>query len=217
MVGTGRLPVRRDRRRGDVGADARLVLPPPDGRGLLSVAPSGRRLVGPGPTAGPVESPPAPPPAPPPTLPTTARKVLRFGVVSAVAVSATQLTLYLGYSTLGLPAAVANVVAVCVGAVPAYLLSRRWVWAKRTPHSVAAEIVPFWAYNLAGLAASTVVVAVVAARDDAAVAVHVANLTTFAALWLGKFALLDRVLFAQPAGPPIGPPIGPPTGPPDAG
>lgn len=109
----------------------------------------------------------------------------------------TQLTLYLGFSVVGLPAAVANLVAVCVAAWPAYLLNRRWVWLKRATHSLTREVVPFWAYNFAGLASSTLLVALADRYlDGSALAVQAANLMAFGGLWLGKFLLLDRVLFA---------------------
>ncbi len=98
---------------------------------------------------------------------------------------------------LGITAALSNVLAVCIAAWPAYLLNRRWVWVKRTTHSLTREIAPFWAYNLVGLALSTVLVALVARYwSDDSPAVHAANLTAFGVLWLGKFILLDRVLFA---------------------
>lgn len=137
-------------------------------------------------------------------------------VVSAVAVPTTQGVLWLAHSALGLHAVAANVIAVATGAVPAYFLSRAWVWQKRGGHSMRAEVVPFWAYNFVGLVLSSLVVGLVAARFGADAAdsaasvsqgwtvdwpVHVANIGSFGLLWVGKFLLLDRVLFAERARP----------------
>ncbi len=140
-------------------------------------------------------------------------------VVSAVAVPVTQAVLWLAHSALGLHAVVANVIAVATGAVPAYFLSRAWVWRRRGNHSLRAEVVPFWAYNFVGLVLSSLVVGLVAARFGADVAseaaaggaadgpvswtvdwpVHAANIGSFGLLWVGKFVLLDRVLFVERA------------------
>ncbi|WP_419921875.1 GtrA family protein [Candidatus Poriferisodalis sp.] len=120
-----------------------------------------------------------------------------FGAVSLGTVVFTQGVLFVAYGVLGWPGVVANVVAVCVAALPAYLANRRWVWRRADRHSVSREILPFWAYSLAGLAASTVLVAFADRAWDAPVAVMAANLAGFGALWIGKFLLLDRVLFAR--------------------
>ena len=71
----------------------------------------------------------------------------------------TQSVLIVAYSVLDWPAVVANVTAVCVAAGPAYYANRRWVWSRTDRHSVTREILPFWAYSLAGLGISSLLVA----------------------------------------------------------
>ena len=115
--------------------------------------------------------------------------------MSVLSVSVTQLVLFLSNSVLDIGAVLSNILAVCIAAWPAYLLNRYWVWVKRTAHSLTREIVPFWTYNLVGLAASTLLVALADRYWDGAQAVHAANLVAFGALWFGKFVFLDRVLF----------------------
>jgi hypothetical protein len=62
-------------------------------------------------------------------------------------------------------------------------------------------VLPFWALSLTGLAVSTVAVARVSSTTSAwsassrALALPVANLSVFAALWVVQFAVLDRVIF----------------------
>jgi putative flippase GtrA len=115
--------------------------------------------------------------------------------VSAFGVVLTQSLLWILNSRLGWAGWVANVTAVGLAAVPAYLLNRAWVWAKEGPHSVAREIVPFWSYTFCGLALSTLLVAIADEKWGTALAVQLANLAGFGVLWAGKFVLLDRVLF----------------------
>ena len=115
-------------------------------------------------------------------------------VLSAVVL----VTLALG---LGVTAGVANVVAVCCGIVPSYVANRRWVWNRPGHGSLAREVLPFWALSLTGLAVSTVAVARVASltstwpASSRAVALPVANLSVFVALWVVQFVVLDRVIF----------------------
>ncbi|HEY5172951.1 MAG TPA: GtrA family protein [Acidimicrobiia bacterium] len=101
----------------------------------------------------------------------------------------------------GMSAGTANVIAVCCGIGPSYLANRHWVWGRSGRGNLAREVLPFWALSLAGMVASTVAVSVVASvaarwsTSARAVALPLANLSAFAALWLAQFALLDRVLF----------------------
>jgi putative flippase GtrA len=104
---------------------------------------------------------------------------------------------------LGVSAGIANVVAVCCGIVPSYVANRRWVWKREGRGSLTREVLPFWVLSLTGLAVSTIAVARVAALTSTwtssarAVALPLANLSVFAALWVVQFFLLDRVIFRQ--------------------
>ncbi|MEC7829146.1 MAG: GtrA family protein [Actinomycetota bacterium] len=124
-------------------------------------------------------------------------KLLRYSGVSAVAVVVTQTCLWFGLVVAKWPAVVANVVAVSLGAIPAYLLNRSWVWGRKDSHSVRDEILPFWLYNLAGLAISSTLVTLADLWWASTALVMSANLTAFAVLWLGKFFVLEKVLFKR--------------------
>jgi len=125
-------------------------------------------------------------------------RLVGYSTVSAGTVVVTQSVLVVAYAVLDWPAVVANVVAVCVAAGPGYYANRRWVWARTDRHSLTGEILPFWAYSLAGLGISTVLVGLAEMWWQSTVAVSAANLIGFGVLWAGKFILLDRVLFARP-------------------
>jgi uncharacterized oligopeptide transporter (OPT) family protein len=45
----------------------------------------------------------------------------------------------------------ANIVGVCISAVPAYYMSRAWVWGKRGKSELKREVLPFWIFVLIGL------------------------------------------------------------------
>jgi putative flippase GtrA len=101
----------------------------------------------------------------------------------------------------GVPAGPANVIAVCCGIAPSYFANRHWVWGRSGRSDLAREMAPFWALSLAGLVASTIAVSLVSSAvahwsaSARALALPVANLSVFGALWLVQFALLDKVLF----------------------
>lgn len=141
-------------------------------------------------------------------------RLVGYSTVSAGTVAVTQSVLVVAYAVLEWPAVVANVVAVCVAAGPAYYANRRWVWSRTDRHSLTGEILPFWAYSLAGLGISSLLVAFADRWWQSAVAVSAANLIGFGVLWAGKFILLDRVLFARPEEPSrCGPDVRPAAGP----
>jgi putative flippase GtrA len=102
---------------------------------------------------------------------------------------------------LGVPAGLANVIAVLCGIGPSYLGNRRWVWKRDGRGDLAGEVVPFWVLSIAGLLISTLAVARVGALSHAwpatarAIALPLANLAVFGALWCVQFVVLDRVIF----------------------
>ncbi|HEU4894799.1 MAG TPA: GtrA family protein [Acidimicrobiia bacterium] len=123
-------------------------------------------------------------------------KLVRFGAVSAFNVILGQILLLTTQVALDWPAVAANVFAVTVGAVPAYMLSRYWVWEKRGRNRIMREVIPFWTLTLIGFAVSTAAVWYVDTRWDVGpLVVNITNLAAFGLLWVAKFAILDRVLF----------------------
>jgi putative flippase GtrA len=136
-------------------------------------------------------------------LPRRIAQLVRYGAVSVVATATSLTVLGVLVASGALPAALANVVATAVGTVPSFELNRRWVWRRTGARAVLAEVVPFTVLSFLGLALSTIAVAVVASWATAAgltsttrtVAVELANLSAFGALWLAQFVVLDRWLF----------------------
>ena len=90
-----------------------------------------------------------------------------------------------------------------ISAVPAYLLSRHWVWGQRGPNSFKAEVLPFWSMALLGLTLSTVAVAIVDNHYDGALPVQLASVGAFFLVWILKFFVLDRFMWRQSPDVPI--------------
>ncbi len=123
------------------------------------------------------------------------RKLIRYGTVSAVGVVITQLTLSVLYKALHVDATAANITAVAVSTVPCFLLSKRWVWGRSGRSHLMKEVVPFWGFALAGLVLSTVFVHWVKQHTASLVWINGASLSGFGLLWVGRFVVLDRLIW----------------------
>jgi len=126
-------------------------------------------------------------------------KLFRYCGVSACNVVFGQGLLALFYSGFGWRAWVANLLAVCISAGPAYWMSRHWVWSQTGAHSVRSEIAPFWGMALLGLAISTVTTSVADHRWHSGAAVQLASIAAFGLVWVFKFFVLEHVLWKQPS------------------
>lgn len=123
-------------------------------------------------------------------------KLIRFGAVSAFNVILGQAILYGAQVVMGLEPVWANVFAVSIGTVPAYLLSRYWVWEKRGKNHFWREVVPFWVLTLIGFLLSTAAVWLVDTNfDPDPWVINLTSLAAFGVVWVVKFVVLDRVLF----------------------
>jgi putative flippase GtrA len=124
------------------------------------------------------------------------RQAGRYLVVSVWNTAVHQLTLLVAYSGLGWSGGRSNVAAACVAAVPAYFLTRAWVWKRSGRHSLGREVLPFWLLALAGLVVSTALAQLADALFGRQLLVNLGSLTGYGLVWIGKYVLLDRVLFA---------------------
>ena len=135
-----------------------------------------------------------------------AQKMIRYTMVSALCVVIAQVVLFGLQVGASMNEGLANVVAFAVSTIPSYELNRRWAWGRTGKGHLWKEVVPFWVLSFVGFALSEA--AVVAAGAWArhhrfshvgrSTLVNAAALTALGVLWLGKFALFNRLLFSSP-------------------
>lgn len=133
------------------------------------------------------------------------RRQFRYSLTSAVGVVITQLLLLLFLHVLDMKPVVSNLTAVVITSIPAFLLSKYWVWAKGGKAHVRREVIPFWAFSVAGWALSTLAVVWIVhltkvpgnphLKDGNKWAVQGANILGFGVLWVAKYLFLDKVMF----------------------
>lgn len=141
----------------------------------------------------------------------TGRKLVRYGMASAVNVVVAEAVLAFAFGLLHWSARRAAVLAAVVAAFPAFWLARRWVWGRTGRSHLMKEVVPFWALALIGLALTTWVAGI---AEDAGADVTDSRLGQTIILmasvlgvsllfWAVRFVLLNGILFAdrEPASP----------------
>lgn len=87
----------------------------------------------------------------------------------------------------------ANVFAAVIAALPAYLMSRYWVWRVDGRPSLRTEVIPFWTIALLGLLASTATAAAADALFDRPIMISVGSMVGYFVVWVLKFVILDRL------------------------
>jgi putative flippase GtrA len=125
----------------------------------------------------------------------TVVKLLKYSSASAVGVVVGQSVLFLFYGVLGWGAISANLMSVTIGAAPNYLINRHWTWHQTGKNRLWGEVVPFWVMSVLGMILSLFAVAYAEDRWDTPLAVGLAQIVGFGVLWLGKFLILDRVMW----------------------
>ncbi len=134
-------------------------------------------------------------------------RMARCAAVSIVAAVVSEVVFLASYGPLGAGPRLASVLAFLAGAVPNYVLNRRWVWRASGQVRIGRELAPYLAVSLGtGLLAIALTSAADAAvRHSAlpptarALAVGAAYLATYGVMFVVKFALFDRVVFASAA------------------
>jgi putative flippase GtrA len=125
------------------------------------------------------------------------RHGLKYSAVSVINVAVGQSLLVLFHAVLHIGATTSNVLAVCISAVPAYFLSRAWVWGKRGKNHWMKEVVPFWGFALTGLVLSSITVTIATQFFDSKLVPNFANMAAFGILWVVKFFVLDSYMFGK--------------------
>jgi putative flippase GtrA len=125
----------------------------------------------------------------------TVVKLARYSAASVAGVSVGVPVLAIAYGVLGWNELVANLVSVTLGAIPNYLINRYWTWHQTGRNRLWGEVIPFWVMSVLGMILSLFAVAYADHRWGTTLAVVLAQLSGFAAVWLAKFLVLDRIMW----------------------
>lgn len=123
-------------------------------------------------------------------------KFLRYSGVSAVNVLLGLITFNLCRALFDMSWVMANVVSVLIGAIPAYFMSRAWVWKVDGRISMSTEVLPFWGINFVGFVASSLTVAAVDVWTQNPLVVNFFRMFAWGVVWLFKYFVLDKYLFS---------------------
>lgn len=131
------------------------------------------------------------------------RKWVMYGTVSGIAIMVSWLSFALAHNVLGWRIVPSQVFSVVVSTIPAFLLSRYWVWAKDGKVSFQREVLPFWVLSFVQFFISVGVIKVSESwiestfdsRSTRTVVVLIINLMLYGVMWIGKFFFLNNLLF----------------------
>lgn len=124
--------------------------------------------------------------------------IVRYLVTSGINVINHQILLQIAVQWWGWSGGWANVFAAMTAVIPAYLLSRYWVWQVAGKPSLRNEVIPFWAIAAIGLVVSTVAAEAADRRFESPLLISVASLTAYLVVWVMKFIVLNYLFSRSP-------------------
>ena len=131
-------------------------------------------------------------------------KLLKYSAASAVSVVVSVVFLVIFDGLLGWSAVVSSTLATAMATIPSYELNRKWAWGKQGKSHLMREVVPFWVLAFIGWAFSTYSVRVAESQLGSlkghlagTLIIAVTYIGAFGVLWVGKFVLFNKVLFAH--------------------
>ena len=124
--------------------------------------------------------------------------LIRYLITSAINVINHQILLQIAVRWWGWSGGWANVFAAMIAVIPAYLLSRYWVWQVTGRSSLRSEVLPFWIIAIIGLVVSTVAAEAADRQFDEPLLISAASLGAYLVVWVMKFIVLN-ILFQRAA------------------
>lgn len=132
------------------------------------------------------------------------KKMVRYSATSVFCVILSSGILAILVGLLRWNAFWADIVACAITTVPSYVLNRRWAWGMAGTGHLWREVVPFWVMAFIGLAfslwASTTAQSYAnhhhLARLPRTAIIDGAFIGAFGVLWIGKFLIINRLLFS---------------------
>ncbi len=122
-------------------------------------------------------------------------KVLRYCGVSVVNVIVGQSILAFCLAVLDLSGVVSQFWSAMLSAIPAFILSKRWVWKQSGPDSFRNEVLPFWVMSAIGLGFALLTVGLADRATDSTPMLMLASLGAYGIVWVAKYLVLDRLMW----------------------
>jgi putative flippase GtrA len=130
----------------------------------------------------------------------------RYSASSVIAGLISELAFAICY-WVGTAPLMATVVAFVAGALPNYILNRRWAWGRKGRADAKRELLPYLVIVLVTAAAAALTTTAadhwirgrVESHGWQTIAVSAVFLGTYGVMFILKFVLFDRYVFAKPA------------------
>ncbi len=131
-------------------------------------------------------------------------KFIRYSMVSGVAVVISQATILLCTGVFGFSGILSNTLGAVASTPASYELNRKWAWGKSGKSHLWREVAPFWGFTLLGYLASTGTVQLADSMTRAhhvhgaprIIAIMGASLFAYGLVWIVKFLVFNRIVFA---------------------
>ena len=131
------------------------------------------------------------------------KRAIRYSATSVICVGITQVLIIGFYKGATWSEVESNLAATMITSVPAFMLNKYWVWGKRGKAHLRREVLPFWAFTIAGWTLSTIAVWAAAHHVGEphsllrTLAVMAASIFGFGVLWVLKYIFLDKIMFGE--------------------
>ena len=122
-------------------------------------------------------------------------KVFRYCGVSVVNVIVGQGILAFCLVVLDFSGIVSQFWSAMLSAIPAYILSKRWVWKQTGSDSFRSEVLPFWIMAAIGLGFALIVVGVTDRVTDSTPVLMLSSLGAYGIVWVAKYLVLDQLMW----------------------
>lgn len=139
------------------------------------------------------------------TLAARAGTFARYGAGSLVALGCSELVLIGSYGYLHAGARTAAILAWLAGAVPNYILNRRWAWRRSGRAALLRETLPYWGITLGTAAVAVLATGIaddwirrrVGERGEESVLLAAVYLAAYGVIFVLKFVLFDGLVFSR--------------------
>lgn len=130
---------------------------------------------------------------------------LRYAAGSVVAFGCSELVLIGAYTLFGVGARTSAILAWVAGAVPNYILNRRWAWRKKGRATFLRETLPYWVITLGTAAFAVAATSLadgwvhrsVAGRGEQSLLFGGVYFLAYGIVFVAKFVLFDKLVFRK--------------------